>query len=150
MPAPTDLRARVDELLWYHTIELPGGVVTPGWFDLRPTVDALPWPDVRGKRCLDVGTYDGFLAFELERRGATEVVAIDINDHARWDWPPDVRATGAANLARLAGPERGGGFRLAAEALGSAAVLHSASVYDLDPAVPGRGDVVVCGSLLLH
>ena len=38
----------------------------------------MPWPDVRGKRCLDVGTYDGFLAFELERRGAASVVATDI------------------------------------------------------------------------
>jgi tRNA (mo5U34)-methyltransferase len=37
----------------------------------------LPWPDVRGKRCLDVGTADGFWAFELERRGAAEVVALD-------------------------------------------------------------------------
>jgi tRNA (mo5U34)-methyltransferase len=28
-------------------------------------------------RCLDVGTADGFWAFELERRGAAEVVALD-------------------------------------------------------------------------
>ena len=146
----TSLREQVDRLLWYHTIELPDGVVTPGWFDLRPTVAALPWPDVRGKRCLDVGTYDGFLAFELERRGAAEVVAVDINDHARWDWPPDVRATGGANLAELAGPQRGAGFRLAAEALGSKVSLQSTSVYELDPATHGMFDVVVCGSLMLH
>jgi tRNA (mo5U34)-methyltransferase len=146
----TNLRERVDELLWYHTIDLPDGVVTPGWFDLRPTVACLPWPDVRGKRCLDVGTYDGFLAFELERRGAAEVVAIDINDHARWDWPPDVRATGAQNLAQLAGPQRGAGFRLAAEALDSKVSLQSMSVYELGPSAHGTFDVVVCGSLLLH
>jgi tRNA (mo5U34)-methyltransferase len=146
----SDLRQRVDELLWYHTIELPGGVVTPGWFDLRPIVELMPWPDVRGKRCLDIGTYDGFLAFELERRGAAEVMAVDINDHTKWDWPPDVRATGADNLANLAGPERGGGFRLAAEALGSSVELRSISVYDLDPAELGTFDVVTCGSLLLH
>jgi tRNA (mo5U34)-methyltransferase len=148
--ATGDLRQRADELLWYHTIELPGGVVTPGWFDLRPIVELMPWPDVRGKRCLDVGTYDGFIAFELERRGAAEVVAVDINDHTKWDWPPDVRATGADNLAKLAGPERGGGFRLAAEALGSKVELRSISVYDLDPKEVGTFDVVTCGSLLLH
>ena len=33
--------------LWYHTLELPEGV-TPGWFDLRPVVDKLPWPEVGG------------------------------------------------------------------------------------------------------
>jgi SAM-dependent methyltransferase len=32
---------------------------------------------VAGRRCLDLGTADGFWAFELERRGAAEVVAID-------------------------------------------------------------------------
>jgi len=146
----SDLRRRVDELFWYHTIELPDGIVTPGWFDLRPIVDVMPWPDVRGKRCLDVGAYDGFIAFELERRGAAEVIAVDINDHTKWDWPPDVRATGADNLAKLAGPERGGGFRLVAEALGSKVEMRSISVYDLDPAELGTFDVVTCGSLLLH
>ncbi|MFH4351513.1 hypothetical protein WAJ70_20705, partial [Acinetobacter baumannii] len=77
---------------WYHTIDVVPGVTTPGWFDLRPVVDLLPWPDVRGKRCLDIGTYDGYLAFELERRGASEVVAVDVEDHLLWDWPPDYRA----------------------------------------------------------
>lgn len=150
MTPDPDLWQHIDALLWYHTIDLPGGIVTPGWFDLRPIVDVMPWPDVRGKRCLDIGTYDGFIAFELERRGAAEVLAVDVNDHTKWDWPPDMRATGPANLAKLAGPERGGGFRLAAEALGSSVTLHSISIYDLDPADIGTFDVVTCGSLLLH
>jgi hypothetical protein len=42
--------------LWYHTIDVAAGVHTPGVFDLRSVVDRLPWPDVSGKRCLDVGT----------------------------------------------------------------------------------------------
>src|SRR6266542_4227201 len=85
--------------VWYHTLELAPGLVTPGWFDLRPIVQLMPWPDVRGKRCLDVGTYDGFLAFEMERRGAAEVLAVDIDDHSKWDWPPDVRQYGGEELA---------------------------------------------------
>jgi tRNA (mo5U34)-methyltransferase len=144
------LRREIGTTLWYHTIELAPGVETPGWFDLRPIVNQLPWPDVRGKRCLDVGTYDGFLAFELERRGASEVMAIDIDDHTKWDWPPDVRATGPENLAKLAGPEKGRGFLIAAAALGSKVERRALSVYDLDPKDVGMFDVVVCGSLLLH
>ncbi|MCU1460563.1 MAG: hypothetical protein JWO37_638 [Acidimicrobiales bacterium] len=135
--------------LWYHTIEVAPGVVTPGWFDLRPIVDRMPWPDVQGKRCLDIGTYDGFLAFELERRGASEVVAVDIDDHAKWDWPPDVRATGPENLARLAG-EKGRGFEVAAAALGSKVQRVGTTIYELRPETVGMFDVVVCGSLLLH
>jgi tRNA (mo5U34)-methyltransferase len=135
--------------LWYHTIELAPGVVTPGWFDLRPIVDRLPWPDVAGKRCLDIGTYDGFLAFELERRGAKEVIATDISDHADWDWPYLMRHR-TQELAALAGPEKGLGFKLAKRVLGSNAERVEVNVYDLTPERMGTFDVVVCGALLLH
>ncbi len=145
-----ELRRRVDSHYWYHTIDLGHGVVTPGHFDLRPIVDQMPWPEIEGKRCLDVGTYDGYLAFELERRGAAEVVATDIANHEDWDWPPDVRARGGENLAKLAGPDKSLGFRIAKEALGSKVERLELSVYDLDPDELGRFDVVVCGSLMLH
>ena len=110
----------------------------------------MPWPDVRGKRCLDVGTWDGYLAFELERRGASEVVALDIPDHQDWDWPPDVRAQGGERLAELAGPEKGAGFSVAREAKGSAVEKVDMTVYDLSPERVGNFDVVLCGSLMLH
>src|SRR5215204_594601 len=84
--------SRLDEqvaaLDWYHTLELAPGIVTPGWFDARGVVPQLPMPaSLAGRRCLDVGTYDGFWAFEMERRGAEEVVAIDVVDSRRWEWP---------------------------------------------------------------
>ncbi len=144
-------RARVTQVRrWYHSIEVAPGVVTPGWFDLRPTVDRLPWPDVRGKRCLDVGTSDGFLAFELERRGAAEVVAVDIGGHEDWDWEPGMSSIGPEYLRNVEGPEMGNGFRVAHELLASAVVPQCISVYDLSPETVGEFDVVVCGSLLLH
>src|SRR3954452_4256820 len=62
---------------WWHVIDLPDGSTTPGAWDLRPLSEELPWPDVHGKRCLDIGTADGFWAFEMERRGAAEVLATD-------------------------------------------------------------------------
>jgi tRNA (mo5U34)-methyltransferase len=138
---------------WYHCIELPGGTVTPGAFDLRPSARIVPLPaSLEGKRCLDVGTWDGFWAFEMERRGAAEVVAIDIEDPERWDWPPrellSGRGGGLAVLAEAKPP--GAGFAEAAAALGSGARRVDRSVYDLDPEVDGRFDVVFVGSLLLH
>ena len=145
-----EIRAAVDgNRLWYHTLELAPGVVTPGWFDMRPVVDRLPWPDVEGKRCLDIGTYDGFLAFELERRGASEVVATDVEHHSGWDWPAAERAQGPDVLAQIAG-EKGRGFEVAKEVLGSKVERVFTSIYDLAPEVHGTFDVVVCGSLLLH
>jgi tRNA (mo5U34)-methyltransferase len=135
--------------LWYHTLELPGIGVTPGWFDLRGGVDRLPWPEIRGLRCLDLATYDGFYAFELEKRGAAEVFATDIPDHTEWDWPVSLREQGAEAIAAIAG-EKGRGFELAHEALGSKVQKQAINVYDLSPEAIGTFDVVVLGSLLLH
>jgi tRNA (mo5U34)-methyltransferase len=135
---------------WYHTMELLPGTVTPGWFDLRPILDRMPWPDVAGKRCLDVGPYDGFLSFELERRGAREVVAIDVPDFAGWDWPVRKRHSGPAVLRAQGVAATGAGFEIARRCLGSSVERRELSVYDLDPDTVGNFDVVTCGSLLLH
>lgn len=135
---------------WYHTLELPGGVLTPGWFDLRSTLEAMPWPDVRGLRCLDVGPYDGQIAFELERRGAAEVVAVDIGDAAEWDWPVRLRERGPETLRRMGAGDPGGGFKIARRALGSRVERLEINVYDLTRERLGGFDVVTCGSLMLH
>jgi tRNA (mo5U34)-methyltransferase len=146
-----DARAAVAEVpLWYHTIDVGHGVVTPGHFDLRPVAGRLPWPEVRGLRCLDVGTFDGFLAFELERRGASEVVATDIASHEDWDWPHTMRRRGPEYMAEVAGSQTGRGFEVAKRLLGSAVEREIVSVYELSPERLGEFDVVVCGSLLLH
>src|SRR3954449_5886866 len=118
-PAATDdLQAAIaSQALWYHSIELAPGVVTPGWFDLRPVADKLPWPDLTGLRCLDVGTFDGFWAFEMERRGAAEVVAADILDPRQWDWPADATEEAVAAVGER--KDQGQGFEIARDALGS-------------------------------
>jgi tRNA (mo5U34)-methyltransferase len=66
------------------------GVSDVPWFDAvdrRPVAAELPWPPLAGKRCLDIGTADGFWALEMERRGAADVVATDVGTpfarHAR-------------------------------------------------------------------
>src|SRR5580693_3219735 len=64
----------------YHSIELPDGSVLRGLQSLeylRWRLDLFGLPmDLRGKRVLDVGAWDGWFSFECERRGA-EVVAVD-------------------------------------------------------------------------
>jgi tRNA (mo5U34)-methyltransferase len=71
------LSERVAEFpFWYHRIELPGGVVTPGWAPVNQEAYRIP-ADLTGLRVLDVGAWDGFWTFEALKRGAREVVAID-------------------------------------------------------------------------
>ena len=83
---------QVEQYHWYHSIELPGGIVTPGLFDTRGSAKRIGMPpSLVGKRCLDVGTSDGFWAFEMERRGAESVTAIDLEDPEALDWPASIR-----------------------------------------------------------
>jgi tRNA (mo5U34)-methyltransferase len=134
---------------WYHTIELAPGTLTPGWFDTRSAVKQLPFPEsLEGKRCLDVGTFDGFWGFEMERRGAAEVLAIDLIEPSSWDWPANSEA--AVIEAIAARKRQGEGFEIAREALGSSVERREMSVYDLDPDDVGTFDFVYVGSLLLH
>ena len=135
---------------WYHTIDLPDGSATPGYFDTRSIPASIDWPSaLRGGRCLDVGTFDGFWAFEMERRGASEVIALDVDDPRALDWTFDERARGPALVVEW-GAQRGPGFAELAEKLGSSVKRVNRSVYDLDPSNDGRFDVVFCGALLLH
>jgi tRNA (mo5U34)-methyltransferase len=148
--AVTDLSRQIaDREQWYHTLELAPGLETPGWFDLREIAKRMPIPtSLAGKRCLDVGTFDGFWAFEMERRGAAEVLAIDILDPHGWDWPADHDPDTVAELARRKGA--GDGFEIAKAALGSKVERRELSIYDLDRSDVGSFDVVYVGSLLLH
>jgi tRNA (mo5U34)-methyltransferase len=149
MTDTADLRERIARLEWYHTIELAPGVVTPGWFDTRDVVKRLPFPaSLAGKRCLDIGTFDGFWAFELERRGASEIVAIDVLDPRKWDWPAGSGESAIGAIGERKG--RGEGFLVARDALGSKVERFERSVYELDPEVDGMFDFIYVGSLLLH
>jgi tRNA (mo5U34)-methyltransferase len=153
-PEPSDLdlegRAiieRIAEQEWYHSIDLGHGVITPGFVDHR---DQLPYyalpASMEGMRVLDVATFDGFWAFEFERRGA-EVVAADVASWSDVD-VPRVMLPYAADF----GLDRatGSGFRLAHEILGSNVRRIECSVYDLDPAEIGTFDLVFISDLLVH
>jgi SAM-dependent methyltransferase len=146
MPQLTERIA--DNPHWYHTIELAPGVLTPGHIDLR-TVAPRILPERIAGRALDVGTFDGFWAFELERRGA-ETVAIDLDDPNQAEFPPNNRPTLEVRTKEL-GVELGRGFRIAREALGSRVERIPCDVRELTPdAIGGQVDFAFLGALLIH
>lgn len=111
---------------WYHKIPIKPGMLTPGINDAAETLAMLDLPDdATGLRVLDVGTRDGYFAFELERRGA-EVVAVDYV---------------AADQT---------GFRVAADLIGSRVEHRNANIYDLTAAEYGTFDIVLFLGLLYH
>jgi tRNA (mo5U34)-methyltransferase len=129
-PAPDQNRQKLQELErlgWYHSIELPDGRVIPGFQtieQLRARLAQFRIPeDLRGKRVLDIGTWDGWFSFEMERRGA-EVVAIDSTEHER--------------------------FRVAHELLGSKVEYRIENVCRLSPEKIGYFDIVLFLGVLYH
>lgn len=139
------LRAEVASRRWYHTLELPGGIVTPGQFDHRPVLSQYGLPaDLSGRRVLDIASFDGYWAFEMERRGG-DVTCIDIPDVRDQDYPEPLRRQGVPETE-----QQRTNFDVAREAFGSKVHRHLVTVYDVDKAGLGQFDFVFVGSLLLH
>ena len=124
--SPSEIQRMVDAVPhWHHTIHFPHGIASPGSYDPRQLFERLALPDLRGKRVLDVGTRDGFYAFECEKLGA-EVVALDHIDPANT------------------------GFLAARKILGSSVDFVEANVYEITPERLGSFDVILFLGVLYH
>jgi tRNA (mo5U34)-methyltransferase len=136
------------DIEWYQTIDLGDGILTPGFVDHRDQIELYGLPDsLEGMRCLDVATSDGFWAFEMERRGAAEVIAIDLHSWADGDFPLNWRDE---FLAARQNEIKGLGFAYAKRALNSNVKRKILSVYELSPERVGSFDFVFMSDLLLH
>lgn len=105
-----------------------------------------------GKRCLDVGTQNGFWAFELESRGAESVTGIDIDEEADGDWPPGLplRDPRGSYLTDNDRARARAAFEFARHTCGSKVERKAINVYELSTENVGAFDFVFFGSLLLH
>ncbi len=103
-------------------------VRTPGRSPVDALMDNAGVPhDLSGLSVLDIGAWNGCLAFECERRGAERVVAFSLED------PED---TGFNALAKVLDVER--------------TRYVQGSIYDLDPERIGTFDVVICFGVIYH
>jgi tRNA (mo5U34)-methyltransferase len=139
---------KIRGLAWYHTLDLGYGVLTPGFVDHRLQLPHYGLPaSLEGKRCLDVATFDGYWAFEFERRGSTDVVGIDVAARTDLDCPRWLLRE-PENFGLVGG--MGESFKVAHEITGSKVKRVVRSVYDLDPEVDGMFDLVFISDVLLH
>ncbi len=126
-----ELRAEVGRIQWFHSIDLGNGIVTPGVDRSARRLKGIHMPpSLVGKSVLDIGTFDGFYAFEAERRGG-KVVATDT---AVWRNPHIGRA----------------GFDLARRVLGSSVEDREVDVLELSPETVGTFDLVLFLGVLYH
>lgn len=143
----SDLLKSIEGIDWYHTIDLGHGVVTPGFVDHREQIAAYHLPEsMAGLRCLDVATFDGFWSFEMEKRGAAEVIGIDIAKGTDVDIPMFI----LDEAGSWAETSMGAGHKAARKILGSKVRHEICNVYDLTPERFGMFDIVFLSDLLLH
>jgi SAM-dependent methyltransferase len=77
------IETEVAKRFWYHKINLGNGIITPGydfddvWNGIRKSRETI---DYKGKRVLDIASWDGMWAFEAEKLGASFVVATDADN----------------------------------------------------------------------
>jgi len=129
---PEELTAGVGQHQWFHRIDLGHGVVTPGPDPSAEKLVGLAMPDdLSGKTVLDIGTFNGFYAFEAERRGAARVVAAD---YFIWE----------------AGPWSRHAFDFARAALDSKVEPLVMPVEDMSPETIGTFDLVLFMGVLYH
>jgi tRNA (mo5U34)-methyltransferase len=147
-----ELRGRVDNYSWYHTIDLGQGIITPGQYDHRPVLSNYGIPaDVSGKSVLDVGPAQGFFAFEFEKRGAARVTTAEL---PRWS-DHDGSAALKEDFRTEAVDTRNEDYlhnalAFAIEARQSRVEQLFCNIYDLSPESVGTFDITFCASLLIH
>ena len=129
VPAGIDIEKTFEEIsAWHQRWEIFDGVFTPGRNPVSELLDGVGLPkDLTGKRILDVGAFNCCFSFECERRGAAEVVAMDLQD------PRDL---GFTTLKNLVGSER--------------VRFEQGSAYNLDRAKLGQFDIVLFLGVLYH
>lgn len=159
VPDPV-LEERVRALRWHHSIDLGGGLITPGLSELTLGDDQLP--DFADKSVLDIGAWDGYYSFLAEARGAKRVVALD-----HYAWGADLAARNAYWVAcAVEGklPDHGrdttdfwdpamagkAPFDLAKEALGSKVEAVVSDFASMDLSELGTFDVVLFLGVLYH
>ena len=129
-PAPKgfDPEAFFKGITWYQKWEMFDAIFTPGINPLAEICDLMQLPaDLSGRRILDIGSANGCMSLECERRGAAEVIGLTPLDGLDWGHRQLRDAVGATRTH----------FRLG-------------SVYDLNPDVLGYFDTVLFCGVLYH
>jgi SAM-dependent methyltransferase len=141
----------IKDCYFYQTVELPGYGVINGEWDLRDGVDEyLGFVTLKGKRVLEMGTANGFLCFEMEKRGAN-VVGYDLSEKENWDIVPFTGSITEDQVQNRRKIIRGinNAWWFTHRLLGSKAHVVYGTVYNI-PKEIGVVDIVTFGSILLH
>ncbi len=137
--ADDQLRTKVARTSWYHEFEFPNGIRTEAsgneaeraahrriWSFIEEGLEPV---DFRGKSVLEIGCWDGYWSFFVERKGAKSVLA---TDDLTQNWSD------------------GGGIHLAKDLLRSAVeIRQDLSIYDI-ASLQQTFDIIICFGVYYH
>jgi hypothetical protein len=148
---------------FYHWMDLPnfpsvhGYVTVPGAWDLRGRFqDYVGGVEVAGRSVLDVGTATGWISFEAERLGASQIVGLDAADDVMPQSVPyfqyedrdqAARTTGGALVSNRTAIRRS--YWHCHKKLGSSAKVVYGDIYRIGEHISGA-EIVVVGQILVH
>ncbi len=146
---PRDIRD-INECIFYHTIDIPGYGTIEGSWDLRGGVNEyLGNVEFIEKRVLEIGPANGFLSFEMEKKGA-DVVGFDLSKDYDWDVIPFAQY----DFKRVGGKKKStdklnNAYWFCHRLVNSRAKVIYGNVYHLPDEI-GEVDIVTYGAILLH
>lgn len=143
--------SNLKDCFFYHTVDLPGLGTIEGHWDLRKNInDYLGHYKFKNKRVLEMGTADGMLCFEMEKRGA-EVVALDLSPDLEWDLIPYAQYDYKILIQERKDLTRrlNNAFWFSHKLLNSKAKMVYAPIYNV-PREIGQVDIITFGAILLH
>lgn len=140
----------IEDIDWYHTIELKPGYFTKGRYDWRPYLKQFDFGDLDGKTVLDIGCGNGFFSFYFEKLGA-QVTALDIPSQK----DRDCNMVGVINVKVQPTCEKEyinfkEPFNIAKDMLNSNVKRIEMDLYDMTPENMGKYDMIFCNDVLLH
>ena len=147
---------RLDDCLFYHTMDLPELGLVHGAWDLRGRfADYIGGVEVAGKSVLDIGTATGFLTFEAEKAGAARVVSFDMSHGRQQTFIPfkdnlyyrDHESFAVKHNTEV--EQWKNAYWLCHRLLRSNAEVFYGDIFHLPPAL-GHFDVVIAGAVLEH
>ncbi|MBK9925010.1 MAG: hypothetical protein IPP66_06915 [Anaerolineales bacterium] len=151
----------IQDFYWYHAVELENGIVTPGDYDYRNSLDGFHFPEnMTGMKVLDVGSATGFFAFEFEKRGAT-VTSVELPSLVEWDMIHNEKENILANMMHFhhtAIPKEAfyrhldGPFEFCQARKNTSVKRIFSSIYNLRSQLKDDEsfDIVFLGDILLH
>ncbi len=160
-----EIKKFLKEATWYHTIDFPQGS-SAGVYDHHSFIPLYKLPEnLAGQEVLDVGCADGFFSFEMERRGAKRVLALDTNKGDGTIGSSFSLSHEAGikekyltrqsqnnqflNLARELGLSQAHPLHVARKLLNSKVEYKDYSIYELT-GLNQTFDLVFCGDLIEH